>query len=66
VTSGPRHRRRPRSDAGGGWRLLLKGEADVVAGLKNKLQSVMSNAIPDEVIAEQHRKMGEPGSAKGH
>jgi len=41
----------------------MKGESDVVAGLKNKLQVAMAGVMPKEVLAEQHRKMAQPGSA---
>ena len=30
----------------------------------NKLQTAMANVTPAGVLAEQHRKMAEPGSAK--
>jgi hypothetical protein len=43
---------------------MIKGEGDVVSGWKNKLQSAIANVIPAGVLAEQHRKMAEPGSAK--
>jgi uncharacterized protein len=42
---------------------MLKGESDVVAGLKNKLQVAMAGVMPKEALAEQHRKMAQPGSA---
>ena len=29
-----------------------------------KLQGVLANATPGSMLAEQHRKMAEPGSAK--
>jgi uncharacterized protein len=47
-----------------GFEAMMKGEADVVAGLKNKLQVAMAGITPKEVLAEQHRKMAEPGTAK--
>jgi short-subunit dehydrogenase len=47
-----------------GFEAMLKGEGDVVSGWKNKLQSAMANVTPSSVLAEQHRKMAEPGSAK--
>jgi hypothetical protein len=34
-----------------------------VAGLKNKLMVAMSKVMPSQVVAEQHRKLAEPGSA---
>ena len=39
------------------------GESAVVAGWKNKLQAVLANVTPAEVLAEQHRRMAEPGKA---
>ncbi|RYF49292.1 MAG: oxidoreductase, partial [Comamonadaceae bacterium] len=41
----------------------LDGEADVVAGWKNKAMVAMSKVLPSQVTAEQHRKLAEPGSA---
>ena len=46
-----------------GFDALMKGEGDVVAGLKNKLQAAAAAIIPDSILAEQHRKMAEPGTA---
>jgi uncharacterized protein len=48
-----------------GFKAMMDGEGDVVAGLKNKLQTAMAAVTPASVLAEQHRKMAEPGSAKG-
>jgi short-subunit dehydrogenase len=47
-----------------GFKAMMDGEGDVVAGLKNKLQSAIASVTPSSVLAEQHRKMAEPGSAK--
>ena len=46
-----------------GFAAMMKGEGDVVAGWKNKFQAAAAAIIPDSVLAEQHRKMAEPGSA---
>lgn len=46
-----------------GFNAMMEGEADVVHGLKNKLQAIMAKITPSQVLAEQHRKMAEPGSA---
>jgi short-subunit dehydrogenase len=43
-----------------GYEAMLKGEGDVVHGLKNKLQAAMGAITPESVKAEQHRKMAEP------
>jgi len=48
-----------------GFKAMMDGEGDVVAGLKNKLQTAMATVTPSSVLAEQHRKMAEPGSARG-
>lgn len=47
-----------------GFRAMMDGEADVVAGLKNKLQVAMAKITPSQMLAEQHRKIAEPGSAE--
>lgn len=46
-----------------GFKAMLRGEADVVEGLKNKLTVALSKVMPSQVSAEQHRKLAEPGSA---
>jgi short-subunit dehydrogenase len=46
-----------------GFEAMMKGEGDVVAGLKNKVQVAMAGVMPKEALAEQHRKMAQPGSA---
>jgi uncharacterized protein len=45
-----------------GFKAMLDGEGDVVAGWKNKLQAAMASVTPASVLAEQHRKMAEPGT----
>ena len=47
-----------------GFEAMMKGEGDVVSGWKNKLQAALANVIPAGRLAEQHRKMAEPGSSK--
>ncbi len=46
-----------------GFDAMMNGEGDVVSGWKNKLQAAMANVTPAGVLAEQHRKMAEPGGA---
>lgn len=43
---------------------MLRGEADLVTGLKNKIQTTVANVTPNEMLARQHRKMAEPRTAK--
>lgn len=45
-----------------GFDAMMRGEGDVVTGWYNKLQSAIANITPAEFLAEQHRKMAEPGS----
>ncbi|MGL9622377.1 SDR family NAD(P)-dependent oxidoreductase [Bradyrhizobium sp. U531] len=47
-----------------GYKAMLNGESDVVTGMKNKIQSAVANIMPNEVLAKQHRKMAEPGTAE--
>jgi uncharacterized protein len=46
-----------------GFDAMMSGDAAVIAGWKNKLQATMANVMPNEALAEQHRKMAEPGTA---
>ena len=46
-----------------GFEAMMSGDAGVIAGWKNKLQATLANVIPNQALAEQHRKMAEPGSA---
>jgi uncharacterized protein len=48
-----------------GFKAMMDGEGDVVAGLKNKLETAMASVTPSAVLAERHRKMAEPGSGQG-
>jgi short-subunit dehydrogenase len=46
-----------------GFDAMMRGDGDVVSGWKNKLQSAIANVTPAGVLAEQHRRMAEPGGA---
>ena len=47
-----------------GYEAMMKGDGDVVAGWSNKLRAAIANITPSAVLAEQHRKMAAPGTAK--
>jgi short-subunit dehydrogenase len=47
-----------------GFDAMMRGDGDVVSGWKNKLQSTVANVTPAGLLAEQHRKMAEPGSGR--
>jgi len=46
-----------------GFKAMLRGEGHEVTGFGNKMQVMMARFAPDSVLAEQHRKIAEPGSA---
>lgn len=52
----------PRMVAKIGFEAMMKGEAEVVSGWKNKIQTVMANVTPATLLARQHRNMAEPGT----
>jgi short-subunit dehydrogenase len=60
------HKADPAQVAKVGFKAMMDGEGDVVAGLKNKLQTAVASVTPSAVLAERHRKMAEPGSGKSH
>lgn len=43
-----------------GFDAMLKGEADVVAGLKNRLEVALSKVMPAQAVAQMHRRLAEP------
>lgn len=47
-----------------GWDALMAGTNNITSGLMNKAQVAASGVLPPEVMADQHRKMAEPGTAE--
>lgn len=47
-----------------GYDAMMDGEADVIAGWKNKLEAALSNITPGEHLAAHHGKLAKPGSAQ--
>lgn len=47
-----------------GFDAMMERDSDVVSGWKNKLQAAVANVTPADMLAEQHRKMAEPGSGR--
>ena len=43
---------------------MKKGKHHVIAGWKNKTTAVMTQVLPDSLLAEQHRQTAAPGSAR--
>jgi short-subunit dehydrogenase len=54
----------PAKVARDGFDAMMNGEGDVVSGWKNKLQTTLAAVTPSGMLAEQHRKMAEPGSGE--
>ena len=43
-----------------GFKAMMKGDGDVVAGWHNKLQAAIAHIAPAGLTAELHRKMAQP------
>lgn len=54
----------PADVAKAGFKAMMEGKGDIVTGMKNKLATLAAAVTPSGLLAEQHRKMAEPGSAK--
>ncbi len=54
----------PAKVARDGFKAMMKGEGDVVSGLKNKLQVALALVTPAPLLAAQHRKQAAPGTAE--
>jgi len=46
-----------------GFDAMMRGDGEVIAGWNNKLRAAIARLMPSGLMAEQHRKMAEPGSA---
>ena len=46
-----------------GFKAMMNGDGDVVAGWHNKLQAAIAHIAPADLLAEMHRKSAQPGSA---
>jgi short-subunit dehydrogenase len=53
----------PTDVAKGGWEALMAGKGHIVSGWKNKAQVAPARVMPQAMLAEQHRKTAELGSA---
>lgn len=54
----------PAKVAKDGWDALMAGKGHIVSGLSNKIQVLGAGVVPQAMLAEQHRKMAEPGSGE--
>jgi hypothetical protein len=46
-----------------GFDATMQGKGDVVSGWKNKLETALATVTPSRMLAEQHRRLAEPGTA---
>lgn len=46
-----------------GFKAMLDGDGEVVAGLRNKVQVALASVTPAATLAQRHRRLAEPGSA---
>jgi short-subunit dehydrogenase len=53
----------PADVAKDGYDAVMSGKASIVSGWTNKIQQAVAHVTPAAILAEQHRKMAEPGSA---
>lgn len=61
---GQQEKDNPADVARAGFDAMMRGDGDVVSGWKNKLQSAIANITPSGVLAEQHRRLAEPGGGE--
>jgi short-subunit dehydrogenase len=61
---GTQKKQDPAEVAKAGFDAMMEGKGDVVTGWQNKLRSAIANILPAGMVAEQHRGMAAPGSAR--
>ena len=54
----------PAKVARDGWDALMDGKGHIISGWQNKLQVAAAHVTPASIMAEQHRNLAEPGTAK--
>jgi len=54
----------PAKVAKDGWDALMAGTGHIVSGVHNKLMVAAMGVVPQSILADQHRKMAEPGSGQ--
>lgn len=54
----------PADVARAGFDAMIRGDSDIVTGMKNKIQTTVANVTPAEMLAKQHRSQAEPGTGR--
>ncbi len=44
-----------------GFKAMMNGDGEVVAGCRNKLRAAIAHVLPADLLAETHRTMAQPG-----
>lgn len=52
----------PAKVARDGFNAMMKGEGQIISGLRNKLEVAAAHVLPASILAERHRQMAEPGT----
>ena len=50
----------PAKVAEDGYQAMLEGDTQVVSGFMNKVQTLFADILPDDLVAQMHRKMAKP------
>jgi short-subunit dehydrogenase len=58
------HKMDPAEVARLGFQAMMDGDGGVITGAKNKMQTALASVTPAALLAEQHRRMAAPGTAK--
>ncbi len=53
----------PAKVARDGYEALLEGDTQIVSGFMNKVQTMFADILPDDMVAQMHRRMAEPKSS---
>ena len=61
---GTQKKQDPREVAEAGFKAMMAGDGEVVAGWQNKLQAAIARILPAGVVARRHAAMAAPGTAK--
>lgn len=64
TTVGQAKKDDPAKVARDGWDALMAGKGHIVSGWYNKLQVAATGVVPPAILANQHRKIAEPGSGE--
>jgi short-subunit dehydrogenase len=62
TQAGQQDKADPAKVAKDGYKAMLDGDSEIVSGFMNEVQSMFADILPDELVAQMHRRMAEPES----